>query len=156
MMKGVDALIFFYGFFWALAMTGAARYEAFDTASLWLVDARGRVCRRLLWGFIVLVVLPIMWLAGLYCWVVPAAAGVCAIAIAAFASLSVFGFVRLLHALIASDSQYRNYYTECEICQVRNRGAFKQPQAFAAHFVPGIIYLLACPAVAILLGRMCQ
>jgi hypothetical protein len=139
-------------FFWAAALSATSRYEAFDTPSLWARDrhARRRFAAALLW----LNVIPIGWFFVLYRWVIPAAPSLLAAVAAAVASLSVFGFHRVLHALIATDGRWQRYYaTEQQICQVRNRGAFRQPQTFASHFVPGVLYIAACGSIAVLIGR---
>ena len=51
---------------------------------------------------------------------------------------------RILHAFIASNGLYRCFYTDDQVAEVRKRDPqnfFKQPQSFAAHFVPGLIYI---------------
>jgi hypothetical protein len=152
MKSGSDALIFLYAFFWAAALAMTGRYQAFDTPSMW--DGQGRAWRRFLAGFLVLNVLPIGWLTLLYMRVVPPREGLGPIVAAAVASLSVFAFHRLLHGLIASDLTCAWFYTHEEIQAVRDRGPFKQPQSFAAHFWPGVIYLFGYGLLAWTVGRM--
>lgn len=113
----------------------------------------GRAWKRFLVSLLLLNVLPVAWFFFLYCYVVPAEAGVRPILTAAVAALSMFGFHRILHALIASDELYRYFYTDDQVARVRHRDSkdvFAQPQSFAAHFVPGMIYIGGWWLVALL------
>src|SRR5262245_38918120 len=154
MKTGSDALILLYAFFWAAALAMTARYQAFDTPSMWSGSQRRRAVSRFLVAVLVLNVFPIAWLTVLYRHVVPSSEGLAPIVAAAVASLSVFGFHRILHALIASDKTWSAFYTEEELKDVRNRGSFTQPQTFAAHFWPGLIYIVVYGGIALLIGRI--
>ena len=151
MKTGSEALILLYSLFWAAALAMTGRYQAFDAPSMWAREPRA--VRRFVVGLLVLNLFPILWLTLLYRLVVPAQEGWAPIAAAAVAALSVFGFHRILHALIASDATHSRFYTADEIRAVRNRDPFTQPQTFAAHFWPGLIYIVACGGAAWLVGR---
>lgn len=141
MDTGHQALVFFYAIFWAAALSVTGRYQPFDTPSMCKRDCLA--LRRFIISLIILNLLPVGWLAFLYTFIIPDTKGLTPIVAAAFASLSVFGFHRILHAILASDRTYHCFYTNKQISQVRDRGKFKQPQAFTAHFWPGIIYIVA-------------
>jgi len=144
MDNGTNSLLFFYAFFWALALGGASRFRAFDTASLWRKGAaRWRVARRIAVSMLTITFAPVGWLLVLGNCVVPDSAGWPFAVSAAISSLSVFGFLRILHAFIATDRTFHSFYTAEEVKQVREANAFReQPQGFAAHFVPGVAYLV--------------
>ena len=89
----------------------------------------------------ILNVLPIILLLILYRYI-PDGTDWTIIVAAASASLSVFGFHRILHAFIASDKTYHLFYTKKEIDTIRSNSGFEQPQTMIAHLVPGIAYLL--------------
>lgn len=152
MKTGSEALILLDAFFWAAALAMTGRYQAFDTPSMWSGDRHA--IRRFLVAFLVLNALPIAWLIFLYRHVVPSGDGLAPIVAAAVASLSVFGFHRILHALIATDAIYSAFYTKAELQDVRNRGSLTQPQSFAAHFWPGVVYVVVCGGAAWLIGRV--
>jgi predicted DCC family thiol-disulfide oxidoreductase YuxK len=150
MDTGQQALVFFYAIFWAAVLSTTGRYQPFDTSSMW--KRNGRAWRRFIVSFLILNLLPIGWLALLYNFVIPSTKGLMPIVAAAFASLSIFGYPRILHAILASDSTYHWFFTKLQIIQVRDRGAFKQPQTFSAHFVPGIIYIFVFVLLGLLIG----
>lgn len=152
METGHAALILFYAFFWQHALGMTARYQGFDTPSMWAGEKR--VLRRGAWAFVFLNLLPIVWLLVLYKWFIPAGQGLLVIAGAACGGLSVFGFHRILHAIIATDGRYRHYYTDTEIKSVRLRDGFNQPQDFVSHFWPGVSYLALYGALAWILPRL--
>lgn len=150
MATGSQALVLFYAFFWAQALNVTGRYQPFDTPSMWTRDCLA--WRRFFASLIVLNILPILWLLFLYWRVIPDEKGICPILAAAVASLSVFGFHRILHAFIASEQFYRCFYTGEQIKEVRDRGRFCQPQTFGAHFFPGLLYIVIPGAVAWLIS----
>ncbi len=140
MDTGQQALVLFYAFFWAAALSVTGRYQPFDTPSMCIWD--GRAWSRFGVSLIVLNFAPILWFVFLYLKVFPNANGWRPIVAAAVASLSVFGFHRLLHAFIASDKTYHWFYTAEQVTDVRDRGKFTQPQTFMTHFIPGILYII--------------
>jgi len=140
MDTGQQALVLFYAFFWAAALNNTGRYQPFDTPSMCIWD--GRAWRRFVVSLIILNALPVVWFVFLYLKVIPNQNGWVPIVAAAVASLSVFGFHRILHAFIASEHMCHWFYTSEQIKDVHDRGKFKQPQTFMAHFIPGILYII--------------
>jgi hypothetical protein len=155
MDNGTNSLLFFYAFFWALALGGASRFRAFDTASLWRKGKdRQRVARRIAVSMLTITIAPVGWLIILGNYVVPSSPGLPAAVSAAVSSLSVFGFLRILHAFVASNPTYQCFYTVKEVDLVRSASAFPgQPQTFVAHFVPGIAYLVLFAGTGWIIGR---
>jgi hypothetical protein len=143
---GQHALILFYAFFWAAALGVTGRYEPFDTPSM--SAGNGQAWRRFVVSLVILNLLPIGWFIFLYSCVVSKKGGILCITAAAIASLTVFGFHRILHACIASEPLYGSFYTPEQIKKVRCRGPFAQPQTFKAHFIPGLLYLAFWGGVA--------
>jgi hypothetical protein len=146
MDTGQQALVLFYAFFWAAALSVTSRYQPFDTPSMSIGD--GRAWRRFIISLIVLNVLPVIWFIFLYLAIIPNKTGWVPIVAAAIASLSVFGYHRILHAFIASERMYHWFYTVEQVRDVRDRGQFTQPQTFRAHFVPGVLYIVSTAALA--------
>jgi hypothetical protein len=105
-------------------------------------------------GFATLVFLPMVSLAVSYGYVVPNVGGPLAMVSAAFAALSIFGCVRVLHALVATDSRYRSFYSDKERGPLLEKGAVGQSQSLWPHLGPGIIYLVGCPVVALVIRRL--
>ena len=145
MDTGRQALVLFYAFFWAAALSATSRYQPFDTPSAWSRDSRA--VKRLLVSLLILNVLPILWFLLLYN-IIPNYDRVTSIMAAAVASLSVFAFHRILHAFIASEKMYQHFYTLEQVNEVRDRGKFTQPQTFSAHFIPGLLYVIIPSGIA--------
>jgi len=152
MDTGRQALVLFYAFFWAAALSVTGRYQPFDTPSMLICD--GRAWRRFIASLVFLNIAPIAWFIFLYLCVVPDKDGLAPIVAAAVASLSVFGFHRILHAFIASEQLYHWFYTIEQVQEVRDRGKFTQPQTFIAHFVPGSLYIVFFGSIAWFIGIM--
>ena len=148
METGRQALVLFYAFFWAAALSVTSRYQPFDTPSVWARERRAFL--RLLMSLIILNILPIIWFIILYR-LIPDDNNLSSVAAAAVASLSVFAFHRILHAFIASERMYHPFYTLEQVQEVRDRGKFKQPQTFLAHFIPGVLYIFIPGGLAWLL-----
>jgi len=146
MDTGRQALVLFYAFFWAAALSVTGRYQPFDTPSMFARDSRARL--RFFVSLIVLNVIPIIWFILLYLFIIPDDGHLTSIVAAAVASLSVFGFHRILHAFIASEPMYHWFYTLDQVQEVRERGKFSQPQTFIAHFLPGILYIFISGGLA--------
>jgi hypothetical protein len=145
MDTGHQALVLFYAFFWAAAISVTVRYQPFDTPSAWVRESRA--IKRLLVSLLILNILPILWFFFLYK-IIPDDNRLPSIIAAAVASLSVFGFHRILHAFIASESMYQCFYTLEQVKEVRDRGKFTQPQTFSAHFIPGLLYIIVPGGIA--------
>jgi hypothetical protein len=136
MEKGTDALVIFYFVLWAVALQVTNKYQPFDTAAMWTCNKNA--WRRFVVSIIILYVLPVSWFVFLYKCVFYYEKGLWSIVGAAVSSLSVFGFHRILHAIVASDSSYRWFYTDEEILAIRKGGT---SQIILHHF--GLILVLA-------------
>ncbi len=145
MDTGRQALVLFYAFFWAAALSVTGRYQPFDTPSAWSGDSRA--IKRLIVSLVILNLLPILWFLFLYK-IIPNDDSLSSIMASAVASLSVFAFHRILHAFIASENLYRHFYTPEQVDEVREKGKFTQPQTFNAHFIPGLLYIVVPSGLA--------
>ncbi len=152
METGQAALLFLYGLFWAEILATTARYNGFPTAKLWVgSDTRGDRSiwvRRLIVSFVVLNFFPILWLVFLYQYVVPATPGAAPIAVAAMSSLSIFGIIRLYHGIVASKDSLRYFSTDAELRELEVQGPSGCPLTVWSHVVPGAVYLVVLPGLA--------
>ena len=148
MFTGKDAFILFYGIFWATALTTIGRYRLFDTHLFFSQNMRRYAFFRFIVGFIVMDVAPIFWFCILYNLIVPETSGVLPIMSAAFASLSVFAFHRILHAIIATERFHSKFYAKKEWEAVINQWGRSVPNTFAVHFYPGIGFLIIFSLIA--------
>jgi len=148
---GQQALIFFYGVFWATVVAATSPYRAFATAlALAAKDPaeRRNARRRLLLGFLLLNLLPAGLLLVLYQDVAAPASNARAVVSAAVASLSVFGIHRVFHAAVCSKETWRAFYTDEELRRYDLKDEEKSGSPWWAHFVPGIGYLVVIPLLA--------
>jgi hypothetical protein len=152
MEAGNVALILFYGVFWAAALSAAGRFRAFDTHTFFSGKTRRYAVNRFLVALFIINLCPVVWLWLLYVYIVPNEAGALPIMSAAFASLSVFGFHRILHAIIATDNFYSKFYSNEEWKAIINQWGRGGPNTFAAHFFPGIGFLIIFLLIAYALG----
>jgi len=154
--NGQQALLFFYGVFWATVISSTSPYRAFATTlalSARNKDVRVKACKRLIVAFIILNVIPVVLLYILYKWqwIVPAQNTDAAIAAGAVASLSVFGINRVFHAFVCSRGTWNCFYTQQEISAYNLDNEEKSESPFWAHFIPGIFYLVGMPLIAALI-----
>ena len=152
MEDGRALLLFLYGLFWAEMLATSARYNGFPTAVLWFGQG-GRRCHwmRLIVSFLLLNLFPVLWLGGLYEWVVPGGSGTGPIMIAATASLSLFGIIRIYHGVVASKETIDLFYTsdEQQTFEIQGKGKLR---TCWSHIVPGLLYLGVFLGFAKLLG----
>ena len=151
---GKDALVLFYGIFWATSLATIGRYRLFDTHLFFSQERRRYAIFRFIIAFIIINVAPIFWFWILYSWIVPEATGALPIMAAAFASLSVFGFNRILHAIIATDNFYSIFYSDKEWKAVIDQWGRGDPNTFISHFLPGISFLIVFPLIAYGVGHL--
>lgn len=148
MFTGKEALILFWGIFWAAVLATMGKYRLFDTHLFFSRD-KNRKCyaiRRSTVGFIIVDVFPILWFWGLYSHIIPEGSGAVPVMAAAFASLSVFGFNRILHSMVASEKFHSRFYSQEEWEEViKQWGRDHCNNEFKAHFLPGIFFLAASP-----------
>ena len=151
---GKDALVLFYGIFWATALGVIGRYRLFETHLLFSRNKRRYALFRLIVAFITINVVPILWFWILYSWIVPGTSGALPIMSAAFASLSVFGFHRILHAIIATENFHSIFYSDEEWKAVITQWGRDGPNTFMPHFLPGIGFLIVFPLIAYAVGHL--
>jgi hypothetical protein len=156
MFTGKDALILFYGIFLATIVSVIGKYRLFETHLLLFRNKRRRYALfRFLVAFFFLNVIPIFWIWVLYNWIVPETLGALPIIAGAFASLSVFGFNRILHAIIATEKNHSKFYSEKEWEEItKDWGERWYPNTFVAHFFPGIGFLILYPLIAYVVGHL--
>ncbi|HYT04420.1 MAG TPA: hypothetical protein VEM13_06015 [Gemmatimonadales bacterium] len=151
MDTGQQALVFFYGVFWATVIGATVPYRGFATALALVasdLDKRRKCRRRLLVAFVLLNVLPAALLYVLYSYVVPNCASGRAIVAAGVASLSVFGVHRVFHAIVCSKETWPAFYTAAEIKEYHLDTEDKSGSTWWAHAVPGVAYLVGMPLIA--------
>lgn len=139
--------------FWAAVLSAVSRYDPFDTAAFFSGEKRHAI-PRFIASLVILNIGPIMWLWFLYTQIVPDTSGVCPVMAAAIASLSVFGFHRILHAVIATPKIYSIFYSEKnwkEVIEKSGRERRGPDNRFVAHFLPGVAYLIIPTGVAYLI-----
>ena len=155
-ISGATALLFFYGVFWAGLLASAGRYRVFDTTLFFHTNASRRLqaWQRLKAGVVITDLAPLAWLIVLYHRIVPNNSECSSILMAGLASLSLFAFVRILHAVVATSS-WATFYCEDEYTRILcmwnpRKSDWSKCNTFGAHFVPGLGYLLV-PITAALL-----
>ena len=150
-MTGSQALIFFYAVFWGATVAGVGRYRAFDTHRFTERDNNGarKPLRRFLVGFTLLNLGPALSIAVLNEYGVPQdAEGIFTVTWASVVALSVFGFVRLLHAAIAVDERRRVFYSVEEWNEVKEK-LVRGNNRTVNHLVPGLVYVLVLPTLSV-------
>ena len=65
-LTGKDALVLFYGIFWATVLGVIKRYRLFDTHLIFSRNKRRYALSRLIVAFIIINVIPILWFWILY------------------------------------------------------------------------------------------
>jgi hypothetical protein len=90
----------------------------------------------------------------LYSWIIPGTSGAFPIMSAAFASLSLFGFHRILHAIIATERFHSKFYSKEEWGDVVNQWGRASPNTFIPHFLPGIGFLIVFLLIAYITGHV--
>ena len=105
LLSGKDALILFFGVYLTAVIQLIRKYRTFDIYLFFSKDKTKRVrsMRRFVSGFMIIDVIPILWFLILYTFVIPNSPGPFPIMAAAFAALSVLGFARILHSVIATE-----------------------------------------------------
>jgi hypothetical protein len=145
---GKDALILFFGIIWGIILSTVGRYRLFDTHLFFSHDYRCYAICRFIVGFIILNIMPLIWFYLLYTYVVSDQFGAIIIMSSAFSSISLFGFNRILHAIIATDGRYSRYYSDNEQKTILAQWGRSGPNTFRAHFLPGIAYLVLIPLIS--------
>lgn len=154
METGPAALVLFFGLFWGFGISVIHPYRLFDLPNLFSGTHRRFTLRRFGVGLVLVNLAPIGFLWFLYVYIVPNESGAIVIVSAALSALSVFGIIRILHAVVASDSTYQLYYDDTEYREIAKEWIEKETNSFAAHFVPGFAYLVVFPLVGYVVGRL--
>ncbi|MCK9150511.1 hypothetical protein [Methanobacterium alcaliphilum] len=150
-LTGKDALILFFGVYFTLLMNLIRKYRTFDMQLLFSANKKKkrRYKRRFAVALLIIDILPVTWLLVLYTFMIPEATGPIPIMAAAFASLSVLGFVKILHSIIATE-RHLQFYTAEEFEYVLSQWGRENDEdnSFKAHFISGIFYLIFFPTIA--------
>ena len=134
METGRVALILFYGIFWAASLNAAGWLRAFDTHAFFCGKTRRSAIQRFVVALIIINLCPGAWLWFLCVCIVPSEPGALPIMSAALASLSVFWFHRILHAIIATKKFHTKFYLEEEWKEVIDQWRKDTPNTFKPHF----------------------
>ena len=122
-MEQKGALLIFYALFWSAMLGSVGKFKPFDTAMCFKFftsvdsetnDASIKAFIRFLIAAFVLNILPAAWLFFLYNCVVAQNGDIWAIMSAAIGSISVFGFNRIYHGIVASKQCQKTFYTKNE------------------------------------------
>jgi len=151
-----DALIFFYGIFWATTLPAMSRFGPFEVT--WVFrkgNARKRGLYRCVISALVLNVGPVLWFWILYGndLIIPISTDANVIMASAFASLSVFGFSNLTYALFAPDRPATIFYTQEKRQKIICDSKLDRTIKFRDYFVPAIGYFVFWPLVAWLVAH---
>jgi hypothetical protein len=153
---GVEALLVFYGLFWAAALVAVGRYRLFDAHALHEHAPTGgrRLMVRMVVGVTVMNVLPLLWVVFALLPIVQPLRGTGAVLVGGIVSLTAFGWQRLLHATVAFPPLCRHLYTPAEWNRVTRvmTGAGMPMGKPAAHAVEGLLYLTVPLAASYLLS----
>jgi hypothetical protein len=136
-----DALLLFYGVFWASALAATSKFQAFDTR--WIGENCKSRAKRFIASVLVCNALPVLWLLLLHGRFTVNLSG-WAISAAAVASLSVFSIPRLLHGVVGTGWR-RTFYSDLDWASVLKKlpPDTDERESFWVHFGPGLGYLLA-------------
>jgi hypothetical protein len=142
-ISGTEALLVFYGLFWAAALVAVGRYRLFDAHAIFEPLGGYRLLRRAIVGLVVMNFVPLLWFAFVLLPIVQPLSGSSALLCAGVLAISAFGWQRLLHAVVAFRQVRRWLYRDCEWRAVESRlrdsGApVGRPEGHAAE---GLFYL---------------
>lgn len=146
------ALVFFFGMFWASALSAVAPLQVFDTRLLFRRGQMKRGWCRLVVGLVIVDILPVVGLCLLLNSPLMEAKKIAGVATAAIASLSVFSVQRFLHASVATDRFASFYYSADDLTMLESRG--KTVDGFWEHFVPALFYLIVPLTAAVAISRL--
>jgi hypothetical protein len=123
LLTGKDSLILFFGIYLTVLINLIRKYRTFDVHLILSKDKLKRVhsIRRFLAGFFIIDVLPVTWFLVLYEFIIPSGGGPFPIMAAAFASLSILGFARILHSIVATENHLK-FYSSQEFEYVTSNG----------------------------------
>ena len=138
-------LTFFYAVFLGLALNSAGKMRTFATHKMFV---NRKAFLRIICSFIIINVFPVITFAYLYnsVFTLDVTSSYLSIFAVVAASLSVFGFNRVLTGIIISDECYKYFYDEEEWKEIVFSGARKSadytPNNWWCHVLPGVIWLI--------------
>jgi hypothetical protein len=151
LLNGKDALILFFGVYLTAVINLIRKYRTFDIYLFFSKDKnkKNHSIKRFVSGFFIIDAIPILWFLVLYTFVIPNTVGPFPIMGAAFAALSVLGFSRILHSVIATE-KHADFYSDDEFNLVMNKWGknHDEDNSFKAHFITGFSYLIIFPVIA--------
>src|ERR1035438_5960906 len=154
LLSGKNALILFFGVYLTVIINLIRKYRTFDIYLFFSKDKSKKIrsMRRFVTGFIIIDVMPILWFLVLYTFIIPNEPGPFPIMAAAFAALSILGFARILHSIIATE-KHEKFYSDDDFNTVMSKwGRGDDPDnSFKAHFITGFSYLIIFPVIAYLI-----
>lgn len=157
LLNGKDALVLFFGIYLTIVMKLIRKYRTFDVQLFFSKNKkrRSRFIRRFLMGFFLIDILPVLWLLILYDFVIAPGRGPFPIMAAAFAALSVLGFVKILHAIIATENHLK-FYSADEFQYVTSHWGRDDDEdnTFKSHLISGIGYLIFFSILAYVVGNI--
>jgi len=154
LLSGKNALILFFGVYLTVVINLIRKYRTFDIYLFFSksISKRNRSIRRFIAGFLIIDVMPILWFLVLYTFIIPDEPGPFPIMAAAFAGLSILGFARILHSVIATEKHEKFYSNEDFQTVISKWGRVNDPDnSFKAHFITGFSYLIIFPVIAYLI-----
>jgi hypothetical protein len=157
LLNGKDALILFFGIYLMIVMNLIRKYRTFDVQLFFSSNEkrRNRFIRRFIVGFFLIDIFPVIWLLIMYAFVIAPYSGPFPIMAAAFAALSVLGFVKILHSIIATENHLKFYSADEFHYVVSNWGRDDdEDNTFKSHFISGIAYLIFFTLLAYLVGNI--
>jgi hypothetical protein len=158
LLNGKDALILFFGIYLMIVMNLIRKYRTFDVQLFFSSNKRRRhrFIKRFVVGFLMIDILPVIWLLILYDFVIAPFSGPFPIMAAALAAISVLGFVKLLHAIIATENHLQ-FYSADEfhhyVVSLWGRDD-DEDNTFKSHFISGVAYLIFFSLLACIVGNI--
>lgn len=157
LLNGQDVLILFFGIYLTVVMKLIRKYRTFDVQLFFSKNKKrkSRFIRRFIIGFLLIDIFPVLWLLTLYSYIIPPYEGPLPIMAAAFAALSVLGFVKILHAIIATENHLKFYSADEFQYVISSWGRDNdEDNTFKSHFISGIGYLVFFSALAYIIGNI--
>lgn len=155
-MIGNQAFLIFIAIFWGAMLGSAGRYSPFDTAASFFapwIHQRSILARHRFWvSTLVLNVLPIIYLLAGYT-ALNNAKGIPGIVGAAVMSPGIFGCIRVLHAIMATNQTHAYFFSDKDWEKLKG-DRHDNEHRFAAHFIPGIIYMVVYFLVGFFIAKL--
>lgn len=134
------AFLFFYGLFWACALSAISIFRPFDTTILFDKDRFLPGIIKILLSLFIANVLPIL---GLYFFYKSSLSDLNqpkGVFLSAILSMTVFSIPRLIHAVLLNVKTHKFFYSSEELALLHND--LRKPDPCYQHLIPGILYIL--------------